>query len=1087
MGPTDFALRHRTTVFVLIFLIVVIGMVSYLSLPREAAPDIKMPYVIVAVPYPGVGPEDIESLVTNHLETELEDLDDVEEMTSSSMEGLGQVVVKFMPDVDTVWATQQVQDRVNRSRSKLPSDIEEPVVQQISSSDWPILQISLSGPAGPVRYTSIAEDLQAEMEALPDVLEVDLSGGVEREIRVEVNPHLLNVHDLSLNQVVNALRAENVNIPGGDVKEGKLQYTIRVAQEIEDPEIIKGMVIETKFGHPILVRDVAEVVDSMKEDTTFARYRGADSVSLSVKKKPGANIIAVVQKIKKMVDARQGTFPAGTEVTYLNDSSKFIKDMVTELENNIVTALILVMLVLFLFVGGRNALFVAIAIPLSMMVSFVVLSALGVTLNFVVLFSLVLALGMLVDNAIVVVENIYRHASEGKDIMTAAREGTQEVGWPVITSTLTTLSVFFPLLSWPGIMGEFMGYLPLTLIITLSSSLFVALIINPVIASAFMTIKERKSKKLFARFRKKKPDAEEDAGEAPAAPPREPLFMRGYRHLLRFTIRWSALVILAMIGLLVGSVILFKETDPKVEFFPSTTPERGSVSVNAPEGTELMTTDGISRKVEVFLEDQENVKHYMAEVGVSGGFRMFPGTSTSNSAKISLDFQDRSEWVESPFKTIESMRKHLETIPGAEIRIEKEKMGPPTGKPVNIEISGNDYAVLSLVADQVKDKIKDVEGLTDLQDDYSEGRPELGLRIDPILSSKLILHGMQVVAGTVRTAIYGMKATTYRLGEDEFDVTVKLQEKYRKDREDVLDLVVAGKEGRKVPLRTVAWLEGDVGPTTIAHKERRRVITVSGDAEGRSGAEILKEVRGILKDFNPRGAALAYTGENKEMESAQGFLMQALLVGLFLIAMVLLTQFNSIGQAFIILFSVLLSMIGVLWGLIITGMNFSVMMTGLGIISLAGVVVNNGIVLIDFINKLRERGYELVDALVEAGAVRMRPVLLTAGTTTLGLIPMAQGWDFDFRALHIETGTGSMEFWGPMAIAVIYGLVFATVLTLLVVPAMYYLIERLRQATSKVFERVPALRWVATLVGLALVSFIAWSLIDAISSKMTAV
>jgi len=433
------------------------------------------------------------------------------------------------------------------------------------------------------------------------------------------------------------------------------------------------------------------------------------------------------------------------------------------------------------------------------------------------------------------------------------------------------------------------------------------------------------------------------------------------------------------------------------------------------------------------------------------------------------------------------LRKHLETIPGAEISIEKEKKGPPTGKPVNIEISGTDYAVLSQVAEAVKNKIKDIEGLTDLGDDYSEGRPELGLRIDPVLSNLLILQGMRVVAGTVRTAVFGLKATTYRLGEDEFDVTVRLQERFRKDREDVLNLVVAGKEGRRVPLRTVAWIDGDVGPTTISHKDRKRVITVSGEAEGRSGAEILKDAKELLKDYHPRGAALAYTGENKEMESAQGFLMQALLVGLFLIAMVLLTQFNSIGQAFIILFSVVLSMIGVLWGLIITGMNFSVMMTGLGIISLAGVVVNNGIVLIDFINKLRARGYELVDALVEAGAVRLRPVLLTAGTTTLGLIPMAQGWDFDFRALHIETGTGSMEFWGPMAIAVIYGLVFATVLTLLVVPAMYYLIERARVATANVFQRFPALRWVATLAGFVLVSLIAWSLIDAISSKMTAV
>ena len=1085
MGPTEFALRHRVTVFVLIFLIVVIGMVSYLSLPREAAPDIKMPYVIVAIPYPGVGPEDIESLVTNHVETELEDLDDVEEMTSSSMEGLSQVVVKFMPDVDTVWATQQVQDRVNRSRSKLPQDIEEPVVQQISSSDWPILQISISGPAGPQHLTSVAEDLQAEIEALPDVLEVDLVGGVEREIRVEVNPHLMNAAGLSLNKIVLALRAENVNIPGGEVEEGKLQYTIRIAEEIEDPEDIKNMVIETRFGHPIRIREVAEVVDDFKEDQTFARYRGADSVSLSVKKKPGANIIHVVEKVKGIVAERADGFPAGTKVTYLNDSSKHIEDMVRELENNIVTALFLVMLVLFLFIGGRNAVFVALAIPMSMMVSFVVLSALGVTLNFVVLFSLVLALGMLVDNAIVVVENIYRHYSEGKEILDAALDGTSEVGWPVITSTLTTLSVFFPLLAWPGIMGEFMGYLPLTLIVTLSSSLFVALIISPVIASVFMTRKERYSKRLRKKFSKGDDGETEEAGATEEAPRQESFFIRGYRHTLLWTIRWSPLVILGMIGLLLGSVFIFKKTDPQVEFFPSTTPERGAINITAPEGTELSTTDGITGKVEAFVAGQENVKHYIAEVGVSGGFRMFPGSSTSNSSKVSIDFLDRHDWVENPFVTIESMRKHLETIPGAEIRIDKVKMGPPTGMPVNIEISGRDYSVLSLVAEQIKAKIKDIEGLTDLQDDYSEGRPELGLRIDPVLSGQLILQGMQVVAGTVRTAVYGQKATTYRLGEEEFDVTVRLQEQFRKNREDILDLVVAGKEGRKVPLRSVAWLEGDVGPTTIAHKERSRVITVSGDAEGRSGAEILKDVKERLKDYTPRGATLAYTGENKEMVKAQGFLMQALLVGLFLIAMVLLTQFNSIGQAFIILFSVLLSLIGVLWGLIITGMNFSVMMTGLGIISLAGVVVNNGIVLIDFINKLRDRGFDLVDALVEAGAVRMRPVLLTAGTTTLGLIPMAQGWDFDFRAFTMETGTGSMEFWGPMAIAVIYGLVFATVLTLLVVPAMYYLIERGRVATLALFERSPALRWAVTLVGLVAVSLLAWKLIEAIASTTT--
>ncbi|MBM4370951.1 MAG: efflux RND transporter permease subunit, partial [Deltaproteobacteria bacterium] len=871
---TNVALRQRTTVFVLVFLIVVVGMVSYLSLPREAAPDIKMPFVIVAVPYPGVGPEDIESLLTNHLETELEDLDDVEEMTSSSMEGVSQVVIKFMPDVDTVWATQQVQDRVNRARAKLPPDTEEPVVKQISSSDWPILRMSLSGPAGPVRFTAIAEDLQAEIEALPDVLEVDIAGGVERELRVEVNPHLLAAVDLSLSQVVQALQAENVNIPGGDVDEGRLQQTIRIAREIRDPEVIRNMVIDTKAGHPVRIREVATVVDGFKEDLTFARYRGEPSVSLSVKKKPGANIIAVVDSVKNIVEARRDALPEGTRITYLNDYSKIISDMVRELENNIITALVLVMLVLFLFIGGRNALFVAVAIPLSMLISFVILAALGVTLNFVVLFSLVLALGMLVDNGIVVVENIVRHRSLGKSLLDAARDGTGEVGWPVISSTLTTLAVFVPLLAWPGIMGEFMGYMPLTLIITLSSSLFVALVVTPVLAGTFMATRERLSTRLRRRLRQGGGPAPEPE---PGAPPRRGWFLRGYQRLLGWTLRWSALVLLATVGLLVGSVVLFGGSKPRVEFFPTTTPERAVITLTAPEGTRLPVTDGLSRRVEEYLAGRDNVLHYIGEVGLGGG--MFAGASVTNRSKVSLDFQDRGEWTENPFQTIEDLRRFLETVPGAEIEIEKEKRGPPTGKPVNIEITGEDFELLSQVAGEVRERIRDVEGLTDLGDDYSEGRPELGLRIDPVLSSQLILQGMRIVAATVRTAIYGQKATTYRLGDEEFDVVVRLQERFRRHRADVLDLTVVGKEGRRVPLRNVAYLEGDVGPTTIYHKERRRVVTVSGEAEGRSGAEILKEVRARLKDFHPRGATLSYTGENKEMAKAQAFLGQALLVG----------------------------------------------------------------------------------------------------------------------------------------------------------------------------------------------------------------
>ena len=1062
MVITDFALRHRTTTFVLAFLIIVIGMVSYLGMPREAAPDIKIPTIMVVVPYPGVSPEDTESLVTSHLEAEFEDLRDLDEIKSISSEGMSLVYVSFLPDTDITEASQRVRDRVNRARPKIPSDVLEPVVREISSSDWPILMVNISGEAGLLKLKSLGEDLEQEIEALEGVVEVDLSGGIEREIRVEVNPHLLLSYKLSLTDVINALAMENINIPGGPVEEGDIRYTLRIPEEIDDPDQIKDLVVSTKFGHPIRIREIGVVVDGYKEQLTRSRYRGKTGVSLTVKKESGANIIKLVEQVKELIEERSPGFPAGTRVTYLNDFSKRIRSMVNELENNIITALLLVMAVLFMFVGGRNAFFVALAVPFSMLVSFVVLHAMGITLNMVVLFGLILALGMLVDNAIVIVENIYRHTFMGKTTLKAALDGTREVGWPVITSTLTTVSVFIPLLFWPGVMGEFMHYLPLTLIVTLSSSLFVALIINPVIASAFM-----------------KPGVPDKAKELKGV---KGSFVRGYRLLLRWSLGNRTIVLLVVLAIIAVSIGALRMASPAVEFFPSSTPEGGRVAIRAAEGTALEATDKVSLRLEEFLEEQPNVVHYLANVGVGGG-RGFsaPGEGTPYLGNISFDFQDRDEWTERPGETIENLRYIMADVAGADIRVELQRMGPPTGAPVNIEIAGTDFKVLSKAAEEVKEIIGGIEGLTDLRDDFEDGRPELQLRFDRMLSNKLILQGLRIVAGTVRSAIYGTKATVYRLGEEEYDVTVRLADEFRTNREDVLALTVAGKEGRHIPLSQVVKLEGDVGASSIRHVDRKRVVTVSGDAEGRPGAEILREAREKLKDYSKRGATLSYTGENKEMVKARAFLARALIIGVFLIAMVLLTQFNSIGQAFIILLSVLLSMVGVMWGLIINRMPFSVMMTGVGIISLAGVVVNNAIVLIDFINKQRAEGMGLTDAIVEAGVVRLRPVLLTATTTILGLVPMAQGFDFDIRKLKVATGTGSMEFWGPMAISVIYGLAFATLLTLIVVPVVYHLLDSAHSRTTVILGKRPVLRRVALLLGLAAAGAFAYLMIVGVS------
>lgn len=1058
MYSTNFALKHPNTIFVFAFLITIIGMVSYLTLPREAAPDIKIPTIIVMVPYPGVSPEDVESLVTNRLEAKFEDLTDLDEVTSTSSEGMSMVFVTFNPDTDLGEALTQVRDRVNRARSELPSDVLEPVVKEISSSDWPILKITISGNVGLTRLKRLGEELEKEIEAMPGVLEVDLAGGTQREIRVEVDPHKLLSYGISLDDLVLALRQENVNIPGGPVEEGDIRYTLRIPEEFKDPDEIRNIVISTKSGHPVRVFEVATIVDGFKDRFTVARYRGEECVSLSLKKQSGANIIKLVDKVKAYVDEASANFPPGTNHVFLNDFSKYIRLRVDELENNLLTALILVMSILFLFIGGRNALFVALAIPLSLLLTFILLDQMGVTLNMVVLFSLVLALGMLVDNAIVITENIFRHAKMGKPVAVAARDATDEVGWPVITSTLTTVAVFIPLLSWPGIMGEFMSYLPTVLIVSLIASLFVALVITPVIAAKFMP-------------QPKGPI--ENADETQGLP--DNWVMRGYRRLLEWCMDWRYVVIGAMVALLIGSIAAYFTSQPEVEFFPSTTPDRANLSVEAPEGTRIEATDRVALSLERYLSGLSNVKHYVSEVGYGSGFNS--GEGTPYLARLALDFQDVADWTEHPLQTLEDLREEMALIPGASIRISKQKMGPPTGAPVNIEIAGEDYAVLSDVADTIQERIKQTAGLVDLSDDFSEGRPEIEIKFDRVLSNQLALLGLQAVAGAVRTAIYGTKATVYRVGEEEYDVTVRLADPYRKHREDVLALTVSGKEGRQIPLSQLVKLESTVGATAIQHVDRKRVITVSADVEGRSGPEVLKDVQSILKDYHPRGATISYTGENEEMDESKGFLGKALIIGVFLIFMILITQFDNIAQVSIILFTIILSMIGVFLGLFVNKAPFSILMTGMGVVSLAGVVVNNGIVLIDFINQLKAGGKSTKEACVLASMVRLRPVFLTAATTVAGLVPMATGIDVNVKALTIESGTSSTEFWGPMALAVTWGLSFATVLTLVVVPALYYSFDRAKLQLAKVWAKVPWLRTILLALGLLIAVLITYQLI----------
>ncbi len=1020
---SDVAIRQRSTVFALMFIAIVVGVYSYLTLPRESNPDITVPYVLVVTTYEGVASSDIESLVTLPIERKLKGLKNLKEIRSVSAEGSSMITVEFDPDVDIDDALQWVRDKVDQAKGDLPNDLEnDPSILEINLSEFPILMVAISGEVGETVLKGVAEELEERIEEIPGVLDVVLTGGRERQVRVEFDPDRLAAYRLSFAEILAAIKRENVNIPGGSIDIGEGKYLLRIPGEFSDPNQIDNLVMVTREGRPIYYKDVATVSFTFEDRTSYARLGGAESITLAVKKRTGENIIAVADQVFAMLEVARDMVPDGVELSVTLNQSKDIRRMVSELENNILTGLILVVVVLFLFLGLRNSLFVALAIPFSMLLSFIVIQALGMTLNMVVLFSLILALGMLVDNAIVIVENIYRHMQEGKGRVASAREAASEVGWPVISSTLTTLCAFFPMTFWPGIMGEFMKFLPITLIITLTSSLFVALVINPVICASFM------------RLRPVELNPDEDRTRV----------LRIYRRLLEKALdyRWS--VIAGAFGLLVLISACYALLGHGVELFPDSDPNRAYVEIKAPEGTSLDSSDQLASKVEAIARLEPDIRFVIGEVGVAPSSEAGSESgSQSHMSKVSLEFVDRAERQESSNQVLERIRTALNDFVGAEIKVEKEKHGPPTGSPVSIEISGEHVETLDVLVAHAKGLIEDVPGLVDLKDDFSRAKPEIQVVVDREKSSLLGLSTSDI-SNMVKAAISGSKLGTYRYGQDEYDIVVRLPEARRKTLSDIENLLIPTPGGDPVPLSTVATIGLSTGFGSIRHLDQKRVVTLSANTLGRNSNEVLGDIEARLAGLDlPAGYKVAFAGEQEEQQKASAFLGKAFISAIFLISLVLITQFNSVVQTLIVMTSVILSLTGVFLGLMLTATPFGIIMTGIGVISLAGVVVNNAIVLIDYINQLRARGLDLREALVRAGIVRFRPVMLTAMTTILGLLPMAIGVSFDFKTLAWEIGGESAQWWGPMAVAVIFGLAFATILTLVVVPVLYSLAQSL--------------------------------------------
>jgi len=1016
------AIDRRSTVFALMLIIFLVGIYSYIVLPRESNPDITVPYVLVVTPYEGVTPDDIESLITYPIERKLKGLKDVEEIRSVSAEGSSMITVEFSPDVNIDNALQWVRDKVDQAKGDLPNDLEnDPAVLEINLSEFPILMVSISGHTDEAVLKMVGEKLEDHIEEISGVLDVVLTGGQERQIRVEFDPDRLYAYNISLSEIVNAIRRENVNIPGGSIDIGSGKYLLRVPGEFSDPAEIDNLVLTERDGRVIYFKDVANIVDSFEDRTSFARLNGNKSVSLAIKKRSGANIIEVADRVFSLLEAADELVPPGIDLSVTFNESKDIRRMVSELENNIITGLILVVMILFMFLGLRNSLFVAMAIPFSMLISFVMLQLLGITLNMVVLFSLILALGMLVDNAIVIVENIYRHMDEGHNGTKAAKVAAAEVGWPVISSTLTTLCAFFPLTFWPGIMGEFMRYLPLTLIITLSASLFVALVINPTLCGHFMSLSIKNS--------------------CIEKPPTKIILWYGV--ILEYALKQRLLVMLVSFLLLLGIGATYAVLGHGVELFPETEPNQAYIEIKAPEGANLATSDALAQKVENLAIEEDDIRYVVTEVGISGSDR--GGSSAqSNLTKISLDFHERGERREDSRRVLDRIRSAVALIAGAEFKVKKKEEGPPTGAPVSVEISGEKIDVLDRLVVAVRQKIKDIDGLVDLKDNFSRSKPEIRINVDREKASLLQLSTSEI-SEMIKAAISGTKLGVYREGENEYDIVARMPKARRTSVTDIENLLIPAADGSPVPLSTVATVSFGAGFGSIRHIDQKRVVTISADTFGRNSNEVLLAVQERLATLSlPVGYQIHYSGEQEEQQKAAQFLTKAFIGAILLIMLVLITQFNSLLQTLIVMTSVLLSLTGVFLGLMITATPFGIIMTGIGVISLAGVVVNNAIVLIDYINQLVKEGMELNAALIRAGTVRFRPVLLTAATTIVGLLPMAIGVSFDFKSLTWIIGGESADWWGPMAVAVIFGLAFATLLTLVVVPVLYSLAESLR-------------------------------------------
>jgi multidrug efflux pump len=1127
-GPTSWSINNRTVIYILAILITLIGLDIFNTMPKEQFPDIVVPTISVVTVYVGNSPKDMENLVTRPIEKQIKSISGakVNKVNSVSQQDFSLITVEFDTDIKTDIAKQKVKDAVDKAKTDLPQDLtSQPDVQEFAFSEMPIMYLNISGDYDPVKLKQFADRIQDKIEELKEITRADIVGAPEREIQINVDPYKMQVAKISFNDIENAVKFENRDISGGQVEVGNMKRTLRVIGQFLSALDMQHVIVKNIQGAPIYLRDIAEVKDTVKDKESYARLDGKNVITLNIVKRSGENLINAADKVKAIVEemrVKQELRP-DLRAEFTGDQSKQTKTSFNELVNTIIIGFILVLLVLMFFMGVTNAFFVALSVPLSVFVAFLFLPVAdfvvgsSVTLNFIVLFALLFGLGIIVDDAIVVIENTHRIYHNGKvPIIRSAKEAAGEVFVPVLAGTLTTLAPFFPLLLWKGLIGKFMIYLPTMLILTLAASLIVAFIFNPVFAVSFMKPEgrefEKPKRELFRQWwfwtglilgilldllgvpglgnfliflclfsilnvfvlR----DVIHFFQERVL-----PRLMNNYETLLRWALRGKRPV-----WLLVGLFILFPISVAMIAlrgngqtFFPSGDPHFVYVYLKMPVGTDIKYTDSVTRILEQrvyrVLEKEKPgtpgsiVESIIANVAVSANNPRDNNRSVQpNLGRVQVsfvEFDKRHGKHTMPY--LDSIREAVKGIPGTEITVNKEDAGPPTEAPVNVEVIGDDFEEIAKVANDIKNFIdtNKVEGIEHLKMDVDVNNPEISISID---RERALIEGISTsqVGMEIRTAVFGREVSKLKEGEDEYKIQLRYNDLVRNNITDLMNMRLTFRDFntnsiKQIPLNAVATVDYTNTSGGIRRKNMKRTIQLQSNVlDEKKTEKINADLALKLDEFKsrykiPADVTVKQTGISEQQQETLSFLGKSLIYALLLIFLILVMQFNSLSKPFIVLTEIFFSIIGVLIGYAVTGMTIASIMLGVGVVGLAGIVVKNGILLIEFTDELRTRGFRTREAAIQAGKIRIIPVMLTAIATILGLLPLAIGMNIDFVSLlthlnpHLFFGGDSVVFWGPLSWTIIFGLVFAFFLTLVMVPSMYLISERLRRPMNKFY------------------------------------